>query len=215
MTLIDKPFESIEDFKRELLDLIEVHYEPAIIKPQNSSAKHIIDKTNQEFCDYLEELLSKKEALTLADIPYTRVIVGPEAMTLQEKFRSVWGYENTSYWFPLMGEKPRKISEKFFVMLDYCEPYMKQLEQIIGLPQTHIYSYGECAFRPHNCIETVGLFEYGGLEMIYTDKDFSWAIYFSHENTVAFAGSIVQKVKDLLSNEREHWDKFEWDWVEK
>lgn len=74
----------------------------------------------------------------MTDIPYTRVIVGPEAMTLQEKFRSVGGYENTSYWFPLMGEEPRKISEKFFVMLDYCESYMKQLEQIIGLPQTHI-----------------------------------------------------------------------------
>ena len=48
--------------------------------------------------------------------------------------------------------------------------------------------------------------------MIYTDKDFSWAIYFSHENTVAFAGSIVPTVKELLANEKEHWDKFEWDW---
>ena len=211
LTLIDKPFENIEGLKREVLDFIDVHYDPAVINSQNNLAKHIIDKINQEFCDYLEELLSKKEALALTDIPYTRVIVGSEAKILQEKFRSVWGYENTSYWFPLMGDEPREISEKFFIMRDYCEPYMKQLEQIIGIPQTHIYSYGECHFRPHNCIETVELFEYDGLEMIYTDKDFSWAIYFSHENTIAFAGSIVPKVKELLSNEKEHWDKFEWD----
>lgn len=214
LTLIDKSFESIEDFKREVLTFIDVHYEPSIIKPQNSLAKHLIDKTNQEFCNYLEEVLLKEESLELIDVSYTRVIVGSEATVLQEKFLAVWGYENSAYWFPLMGEEPREISEKFFIMLDYFKPYMKQLEHIIGLPQIHMYSYGECDFRPHNIIETVELLEYGGIEKIYTDKDFSWAIYFSHENTVAFAGSIVPKVKELLFNEKEHWDKFEWDWGE-
>ena len=211
-TLIDKSFESIEDLKREILDYLEVHYEPTVLKPQNSMAKYIIDKTNQEFCDFLEEVLSQTESLSLANIPYTRVIVGAEAIALQDKFRLIWGYVNTSYWFPLIGDEPKEISEKFFIMLNYFERYMKQFEQIIGLPQTHLYSCGECDFRPQNCIETVELVEYGGLETIYTDKDFSWAIYFSHENTVAFAGSIVPKVKELLSNEKEHWNKFEWDW---
>ena len=42
--------------------------------------------------------------------------------------------------------------------------------------------------------------------MTYTGKDFF------HENTVAFAGSIVPKVKRLQSKEKEYWDKFEWDW---
>ena len=210
-TLIDKSFESIEDLKREVINLVDLHYEPSIKEPQNSLAQHIIDKTNQEFCEFLEEVLAQKESLALADIPYTRVIIGSEAIALQEKFRSVWGYVNTSYWFPLDGDEPKEISEKFFVMFDYLEPYIKQLEQIMGLPQTHLYSYGESDFRPQNCIETVEFVEYGGHETIYTDKDFSWAIYFSHENTVAFAGSIVPKVKDLLSKEKEHWDKFGWD----
>ncbi len=211
-TLIEKSFESIEDLRKEILYLIDVHYEPSVLEPQNSAAQHIIDKTNKEFCEFLEDVLSKNESLTLAEIPYTRVIVGSEAAELQNKFCSVWGYVNTSYWFPLMGDEPTEISEKFFIMFDYFEPYIKQFEQIIGLPQIHIYSYGECDFRPQNCIETVELVEYGGLETIYTDKDFTWAIYFSHENTVAFAGSIVPKVKELLSNEKEHWNKFEWDW---
>ena len=210
-TLIDKPFEDIEKFKRAVLTLIDVHYEPSVLNPQNSLAKHIIDKTNREFCEFLENIFAKSEALTLADIPYTRAIVGTEAAALQDKFHSVWGYVNTSYWFPLMGDEPKEISEKFFIMYDYFEPYMKQVEQIIGLPKTHIYSYGESVFRPPNCIETVEIIEYGGCETIYTDRDFTWAIYFSHENTVAFAGSIVPMVKELLSNEKEHWDKFEWD----
>lgn len=210
-TLIDKSFESIEDLRKEILNLIDVHYEPSVLEPQNSVAQHIIDKTNKEFCEYLEDILSKKESLALAEIPYTRVIVGSEATALQDKFCSVWGYVNTSYWFPLMGDEPKEISEKFFIMFDYFEPYIKQFEQIVGLQQTHLYSYGESDFRPPNCIETVELVEYGGHETIYTDKDFTWAIYFSHENTVAFAGSIVPKVKELLLNEKEHWNKFEWD----
>ena len=211
-TLIDKSFDCIEDLKTEVVNLIDVHYESSVLNPRNSLAKQIIDKTNREFCEFFEDLSSKSETLTLADIPYARAIVGAEATALQDKFRSVWGYVNTSCWFPLMGDEPKEISEKFFVMFDHIESYMKQLEQVIGLPQTHLYRYGESAFRPQNCMETVELIEYGGCETIYTDKDFSWAIYFSHENTVAFAGSIVPKVKDLLSNEKEHWNKFEWNW---
>ena len=210
-TLIDKSFDSVEDLKREVVNLIDVHYEPSVLNPQNSLAKHIIDKTNREFCEFLENIFAKSEALTLADIPYARAIVGTEAAALQDKFRSVWGYVNTSCWFPLMGDEPKEISEKFFIMFGYIEPYMKQVEAIIGLPQTHIYSYGESVFRPPNCLETVEINEYGGCETIYTDRDFTWAIYFSHENTVAFAGSIVPMVKELLFKEKEHWDKFEWD----
>ena len=210
-TLIDKSFDRVEDLKREVVNLIDVHYEPTVLNSQNSLAKHIIDKTNREFCEFLEDIFAKGEELSLADIPYARAIVGADATALQDKFRSVWGYVNTSYWFPLMGEEPTEILDKFYIMFDYIEPYMKQVEAIIGLPQVHIYSYGEDYCRPPNCIETVEIIKYGGCETIYTDKDFTWAIYFSHENTVAFAGSIVPMVKELLSNEKEHWDKFEWD----
>lgn len=210
-TLIDKSFDNLEDFKREVLSFMNVHYEPSVIKPQNSTAEYIIDKTNQEFLDYLDNLIFKTEELQLAELPYTRVIVGSEAMALQDRFLSVWGYENTSCWYPLAGDEPQNVSEKFFVMFDYFEPYMKQFEQMIGLPKTHIYRYGENNFRPQHCIEAVELDGYDGAEMIYTDKEFTWAVYFSHESTVAFAGALVPNVKELLLNEKEHWNKFEYD----
>ncbi len=209
-TLIDKPYGSIDELKEEILNFIDVHYEDCILNPPNNVAVHIIEKTNREFCEYLAEITSKYDDLSPADIPYFRIIVGDEAEELSNKFRTIWEYVNTSYWFPLIREDLDEIPNKFFIMLDYLKPYMKQLEQIIGLPQTHIYNYGEIDFRPEHCTETVELFEYGGLETIYTDKNFTWAIYFSHEDTVAFAGSIVPKVKELLAAEKEHWDKFEW-----
>lgn len=209
-TLIDKSFESVNELREEVLNLIYIHYEPSVLKPPNSAAKHIIDKTNQEFFNYFEEVIPQMKALSLAEIRYKRVIVGAEAIALKEKFRLIWQYVNTSYWFPLMGEEPTEISEKFFIMYDFFEPYVKQLEQIIGLPQVHIYSFGENIFRPEHCIETTELIEYGGCETIYTDKGFSWAIYFSHEGTISYAGSIVPIAKKLLLAEKEHWNRFEW-----
>ena len=209
LTLIDKPFESKTNFKSEVLNLIDIHYEDSILNPQNSLVNYIAEKINQEFRDFLEEILSEED-LAVLNIPYERIIVGSEASALQEKFCSVWGYVNTSYWFPLVGDEPKEVSEKFFIMFDFFQPYQKQFEQMIGFPQTHLYGYGENAFRPPNCTETSELVGYGGLEIMYTDKDFSWAIYFSHENTVAFAGAIVPKVKALLVKEKEHWNQFEW-----
>ena len=209
-TLIDKSFENAEVLKREIMNLIDIHYEPVIINPVNRIAEHIIDTMNREFCECLEQVLSESKSLTSVNIPYKRVIIGSEANAIKDKFRLIWQYVNTTCWFPLMGDEPIEIKDKFFIMFDRFEPYMTKILSIIGLPNEHIYCYGESVFRPEHCIETSELFEYGGCETIYTDKGFSWAIYFSHEFTVSFAGSIVPKVQELLSKEKSNWDKFEW-----
>lgn len=209
LTLIDKPFENAEALQNEILNLIDVHYEPSVIKPNNLSAEFMIGKMNREFCDFFDGLLSAVESLTAVDLPYKRVMIGPEAAALIDRFHSIWKYDNASYWFPLMGDEPGEIQDKFFIMFDYFEPYMKQLSQMLGIPQEHIYCYGENTFRPDHCIETAELLEYGGCETIYTDKSFTWAIYFSHEFTVSFAGSIVPKAQELLSKEQLHWNTFE------
>ena len=163
LTLIDKPFESKKNFKNEVLNLIDIHYEASVLNPQNSLVNYIVEKINQEFCDFLEEILSEED-LAVVNFPYKRIIVGSEASALQDKFCSVWGYVNTSYWFPLVGDEPEEVSEKFFIMFDYFEPYIKQFEQMIGFPQTHLYGYGENDFRPSNCTETAELVEYGVLK---------------------------------------------------
>ena len=62
-TLIDKSFDSVEDLKREVVNLIDVHYEPSVLNPQNSLAKHIIDKTNREFCEFWKTFFLKVKHL--------------------------------------------------------------------------------------------------------------------------------------------------------
>ena len=86
------------------------------------------------------------------------------------------------------------------------------IEKIIGLPQAHIYECDEEEWSyPKHCFENAELIEYSAAECFYTDKDFSWAIYFSHEATVSFAGRIVPKIKELLKDEEAHWNRWEYD----
>ena len=211
-TLMDKDFESIDELQNAILNLQTIHYEQPVRNPKNETSNYIIEKINAEFFEYLEEISSQKENLSLVEIPYNRVILGEEAEGLLEKFRKIWGYDGTDYWFPLINKKSSKIADKFFIGFDYVEPYIKQIEKIIGLPQEHIYCCDEEEFSyPKYCTETAEMIEYSGVECFYTDQDFSWAIYFSHEDTVSFAGSIVPKIKELLKDEEEHWNQFEWD----
>ena len=209
--LTDRSFENADALKDEILRLIDVHYDFSLLRLQDPQAKRGIDKINREFCAYLDELLSGEGDLSPAKLPYQRVIVGPEAASIKENFRSVWKYESSSYWYPLTGDEPEEVKDRFFVTIDRFEPYCKQVEGLIDLPQTHIYRYGESLYQLDYCIETAELIGYEGNESIYTDKVFSWAIYFSHENTVSFAGSIVPKMRELLIKEKPYWNRFEWE----
>lgn len=89
-TLIDKSFENVEDLKSKVLNLINIHYEPYVLKPQNSLAQHIIDKTNQEFLSFLEEVFIKKDSLAAADIPYRRVTIGTDCGSSQNTSIQLW-----------------------------------------------------------------------------------------------------------------------------
>ena len=207
-TLIDIPFENIDSLKREISYFIFVYCSTSALKPKNKFEKNIINKTIQEFANYLDNVSSEYETLDIADIPYKRVITGTEAVVLRDRFYSVWGYGCVEYWYPLEYDLIVEPIEKIYIMYDYFEPYIEQFKEMIGLPQNHLYCYNEKFYYTQNFVETNDLDEYHGFEVFYTDKDFSWAIYFSHESTVTFAGSIVPKVKELLSAEKEHWDDF-------
>ena len=47
-----------------------------------------------------------KDSLPNIDISYSLVIVDDEANKMIGKFKTVWGYVNTVYWFPLNENAP-------------------------------------------------------------------------------------------------------------
>ena len=93
--------------------------------------------------------------------------------------------------------------------VEYLEPYWDRLCALTGLPGARLYEYGESCYEDGQILEVDVMESYGGTECAYLPKDLSWIIYFSHEETVTFAGSILGAVKELLADEREHWNKWE------
>lgn len=139
-------------------------------------------------------------------MPYYRIILGGEANSIAAHFFYVWKYD-TTYWYLLNGMSG---DDKLFIPPKRIEPYRREIHQLLGLPQDHIYEYGEAWYdRPH-CAEVDEIENYSGCETAYCPKDFSWIIYSSHENTVTFAGTIIPRIKEILRAEQEYWNRFDW-----
>ena len=136
---------------------------------------------------------------------YIRVILGEERERLEYAILEKWGY-CADYWYPLKGSFDEN---KLFLSVDWFEPYWDRLCQILGLPESRVYEYGESYFDDGQLLEVDDITGYGGNECAYLPKDLSWIIYFSHEGTVTFAGTILPQVRELLASEREHWNKWE------
>jgi hypothetical protein len=158
-----------------------------------------------------EDAFSKYLATVTPDcphpaFPYIRNIIGAEADAMIAKFRAVWNYDPAQYWYPLVGKAD---DSKLFILFDYVESYLDKISQLIGIPEKHIFEHGENWYPGvPACAEVDEIISYGGCEVAYTDHDFTWVIYFSHEDTVTFAGSIVPQIKHILAAEKEHWNKW-------
>ena len=138
--------------------------------------------------------------------PYYRVINGEERERLEYTILEKWDYDPVHYWYPLRGGFDEK---KLFFPADRLEPYLVRLRRLLGLPDRHIYEYGEGCGESSQLALVDDIYGYGGFECMCLPEDLSWAVYFSHEDTVTFAGSILGAVKELLADEREHWNKWE------
>jgi len=121
----------------------------------------------------------------------------------QTVFTMLWGYD-TTYWYPLKGEFD---DSKLFISPHWLVPHMDEINQLLGIPNNHIYEYGKSWYSVPHCAEVDKPESYAGCETAYFSKDFSWIIYYSHENTVTFAGIIVSKIKEILYSEKEHWNR--------
>ena len=205
-SMLKRDFADYASFVERTLDLLDVHYDPFLLNLRNKAQEFMMERVQRDFLAYFQAL--GPESRGDAPAHYERVILGDAAKQIISRFRTQWDYEPTASWHPLTkcGR-----GEMLFLMQDFVESRESELRQLLGLPQRRMYCWGERNYRVEYVTETDDLIFYSGLECAYTDGDFAWLIYCSHEQTVTFAGSIVPKVKELFAAEREHWDRFEWD----
>lgn len=199
-SLIDREFNTFEDFREAARSLVaeKIHY--GLIQEKNPVAWKLAAQAEGAFLAFMESVSEDVDAEPGA---YYRVIVGTEKEELAYAILEKWDYVADS-WYPLNGGFDEN---KLYLDVDFLEPYMDRLLKLLALPEELVYEYGESWYVGEHCAEVDDLYGYCGNEAVYVPKDLSWIIYFSHEGTVTFGGSIVPAVKVLLKDEMEHWNK--------
>jgi hypothetical protein len=203
-TIIDKDYPSFEEYQKAVLKLLPQHIDYALKKELGKIETYYVQSTESAFREYLESV--SPDCLS-PNVPYNRIIPGEEANITANRFYEAWRYD-TTYWYPL-NNMPG--DDKLFISPARIEPYLHAIYRLLRLPKEHIYEYGESVYDHPYCAEVDELGDYSGCECAFCPKDFAWIIYFSHENTVTFAGAIVPQIKEILRAEMEHWNRFEWD----
>ncbi len=193
-TLIDQDFPCYPAYLTAVADLMQIHIDFTLTKPLDPAESHYVRIAENAFWDYLQSLSPDCPA---PDVPYCRIIRGSEAKKIARQIRRAWGYD-TSCWYPLNGEPA---SGKFFISTKWIEPHMDEIRRLLGTPPNRIYEYGEEWYDLPHCAE-VDQIKTRSSEIAYSPKDFSWLIYFSHENTVTFAGTIVPAIQEILRGEK-------------
>ncbi len=202
MSLVDREADSFGAYLELVRELVPVHRSWCLRPERGRDVQQMVEASEAEFLDFLEGVTAQD---TAEPEQYYRVILGKEKERLEYEILEKWDY-STNYWYPLSGDFDEN---KLFIHMDWFEPYLDQLCQLVGLPGTRLYEYGESFYGDSHCAEVEDIFGYGGHEAAYLPKDLSWLIYFSHESTVTFAGAIMPMVRELLAPVREHWNRWE------
>lgn len=202
-TLIDKSFPCFEAYQNTVRALLSTRIDAVLEREEKEAASSYIRVAEEAFFEYFTTISADCPS---PNTPYNRILCGEEAEQVAARIFDVWGYD-TSYWYPLNDMSGE---DKLFLAPKRIKPYLGEIYRLLGLPQQHIYQYGEDGIYADSfCAEVEKPEEYGGVEFVYCAKDFSWLIYYSHENTVTFAGNIVPRIKEILRAEQDYWNRFE------
>ena len=124
----------------------------------------------------------------------------------REMLRNNLGFEHF-YWYPLHDPKP--LNSEYFEEDAFLEEFgVEKLIALItqlGFDRLNVITETD----EDEKINATQLEEYSGIEKIYFDEKAEWAIYFSHENTVTFVGSIIA---DSLKANWSNWENFSSPW---
>ena len=121
------------------------------------------------------------------------------------KLNEIWDCDIPFGWIPIRGDRPIPDTEVY--QMEHFMTNISKLQDII----TDIYNVtdlyeivegggvslkniNECFFSYHD-----------GLEYLYTDKDFRFVIYFSHESSVTVGGKdLIKVIHSIWPNYKNH-----------
>ena len=191
-TLTDRDFSDYASYFQAVWDLLPVPITPPLGHEPTKIEQYYIQNTELAF---LEQFSLLAPDCPFPGIPYFRVLPEAEASSVKGKLAELWDCRENQYWYPLSAVSISS-NQLCYVTASSLEGRLDELGTLLHLSEKHAFCMGEGWFNLPNCVETGELSDYAGSECFYAAKDYRWLIYFSHEDTVSFAGSIVPMIKE-------------------
>ena len=197
-TIVGKTFDSIDQCKNELKSLGQDSQTPFTKGKQNEIEKKAIQDERQKFINFIDTI-TDHQIETVEPLPYRRRLLEKEASEVREQLLKHWNFDG-SYWEPLTSCSPHPFI--FFSKDNLTDQDYKKIKKIISdRAENKIYEITE---EQYDYLTDNSEFEPDCYETIYTDKNFDWIVYGSHEGTIAFGGAwLLTELDRQLSDKKE------------
>ncbi|KJK44471.1 hypothetical protein UK23_29240 [Lentzea aerocolonigenes] len=141
-------------------------------------------------------------------LPYRRVLSDEEAEGWRRRLEQRWGFErNMTEWHPIIGDVPEGV-----IALNSAAVWDGPGTELVRAALRDMGLRRVIEIREHGdpgSLLDLDAFEptYTGAEGIWTDETLEWVAYASHEASVAFAGTLADRL-------RSSWpDLDDWAWA--
>lgn len=125
----------------------------------------------------------------------------------KSNLKEIWNIEPGNFWIPLDGNISKNTC--YFKTDEFNIHFgLKKLSELINkVEKGKFYLFGES--NVFSQIDTLNIEKYPGLDTYYSNSKADWVIYITHENTIAFGGSILI---NAIKTEWVEMDKFKNPW---
>ncbi len=201
--IVGQDFSSMDDCKDELKKLGLISQSRFTEGKHNPIESKAIQEERNKFVDLIESI-NAIDIKKVEPLPYKRRLSEIEAKEVRRQFEMNLGYDG-SYWNPL-NEKS-KIETIFLMKENLLESDQNKIIDFIkSHAEKRLFEIKEDMLDYELEIDSLDIDCY---ETIYSDMSFKWAIYGSHESTVAFGGTeLVKFVKQLFGDRVEEINKW-------
>ncbi|MDR0321360.1 MAG: hypothetical protein LBI28_07635 [Treponema sp.] len=204
-TIIDKKYNSIDDCKNELKYIGKtsqtIFTKVRLTKEKRDKVKNnAMNEERDKFILFIDNI-QEKDLYEVSPLPYNRKLSQNESKEIYKQLYNSWGFSGFT-WNQSESKK-----EIIFLMEKHITDDEKN--KIIE----HIFKYDKRFFtisEMEDDYETE-IIKIDLSETIYTNKNFDWIIYSSHENYITFGGIILLDfLKELFSDRKEKFNVYEW-----
>lgn len=200
LMIVGNNYETIEDCKKELIIIGEYSQNIFTENSENNIELNAIKEEKEKFVDYIMQI-QEKDLHNVIKLPYIRKLNKKESENIWNKLKNIWNYDGT-YW--KHSEDRKNII--FLMEKHVTENDKYNIIEYILKKDSMFYNANEIG----NVYETE-IIDFDCSEEIYTNKNYDWIIYKSHEMYMAFGGKMLLDYLNILFSDREEKiNKYEW-----